>query len=130
MKKGEKKLLILIAVVLSVVGVAAVSASVSSSFLVTLNKSSTDVMMNNLTGDKHYGMARAVSKPSSSLKINWKLYKKSFFSETCVGSGYISQLDDMAWHSTSVITYQSNGNYRHNFYSDGYYYGNVQGTNN
>ena len=109
------------AIVLAGVGVAGVSASVSSSHLVTLNMSSYNITMEDLTGDIHYGMAKAKEKPSNAMTINWKLYKKSWLSETQIGSGYMDQLDDMAWHATGTITNSANGDYKHNFYSNGYY---------
>lgn len=129
MKKGKKMSLILTAIVLAGVGVAGVSASLSLSHVVTLNMSSHNITMEDLTGDIHYGMAKAMQKPSNAMTINWKVYKKSWISETQVGSGFMDQLDDMAWHATGKITNTANGDYKHNFYSNGYYYGNVQGTN-
>lgn len=117
------------AIILTVVGISSVFASVSSSSTVRLNMSSADVTMNNLTGNIHTGMAKAIEAPSNAMTINWKLYIKKLFGNENVGSGSSAGLNDMAWHTLGQVNYSADGNYIHNFYANGSYYGNVQGSN-
>lgn len=125
----KKIFLSIFAVVLTVIGVSSVFASISNSSTVRLNMSSADVTMNNLTGNIHTGMAKAIEKPSNAMTINWKLYRNKLIGEEYVGSGNSSGLNDMAWHTLGQVSYSADGNYRHNFYANGSYYGNVQGSN-
>lgn len=125
----KKFFLSLFAITLTFVGVSSVFASISSSATVELNMSSRDVEMKNLTGNTHAGMVKAINPPADSMTINWKLYRKKIIGEDQVGSGFGAELNDMVWHTLGQVVHSTDGNYRHNFYANGYYYGNIQGLN-
>lgn len=63
------------------------------------------------------------------MTINWNLYRDKLIGEDHVGSGSSAGLDDMAWHTLGRVSHSTDGDYRHNFYANGSYYGNVQGSN-
>lgn len=125
----KKNFLWAFTMVLVAVGTSSVFATVSQSSTVRLNMSSANVTMNNLTGNTHVGMAKAIEIPSNAMTINWKLYRSKLIGEEHVGSGSSSGLNDMSWHTLGRVNYSTDGNYRHNFYANGNYYGNVQGSN-
>lgn len=59
----KKFLLSAFAIILTIVGISSVFASVSKSATVELNMSSTNVTMNDLTGNTHVGMVKAINAP-------------------------------------------------------------------